>query len=249
MPPKLKIEDITEALLDSKVLEAVANALNPLLSVAIESALEKRLDVFNSTLRQIKADMGRLSTENAELKKQVSASNQRIDELERYSRSENLIIRGLPELSAAERASASPSSQDSSSLRVSHQSVETSVTTFLKDVLHLEVEASDISTAHRLKAGPKDTTRPIIVRFTSRRVRNTVYGAKKLLKGASSKVFISEHLTKLDSDLYYEARRLLRDKKIFAAWTQNGLVHVRFSPDPTSKATIVRCRADLALRP
>jgi hypothetical protein len=111
------------------------------------------------------------------------------------------------------------------------------------------VEKLDISTAHRLKAGPKDKTRPIIVRFSNRDVRNKVYSAKKLLKGSTSGVFISEHLTKPDSELFFEARKLLREKKIFAAWIQNGLVHVRFSPDPGTRATIIRCRADLTLRP
>jgi len=75
-----------------------------------------------------------------------------------------------------------------------------------------------------------------------------VFGAKKLLKGASSRIFISEHLTKVDTDLFFEARRLLREGKIFGAWTMNGVVHVRFSPDPTTKATTVRSHADLALR-
>ena len=76
-----------------------------------------------------------------------------------------------------------------------------------------------------------------------------MYGAKKLLKGSTSSVFVSEHLIKTDSDLFFEARKLLREKKVFAAWTQNGLVHVRFSPDPASRAIIVRSRADLALSP
>ena len=252
MPPKLMPEDLAEALQDSKVLEAIAKALSPLLTASIEATLEKKLDVFNATLRALKTDIGRLteqckglSVENVELKKRVAVSEQRMDDLERYSRCENIVIRGLPESTAAEIASSGSSLQDGAAAGESQKSVEGTVAL----VLHLEVQPSDISTAHRLKAGPKDKTRPIIVRFTSRRVRNQVYAAKKFLKGGTSKVFISEHLTKADSDLFYEARQLLRQKKIFAAWTQNGLVHVRFSPDPTTKATVIRCRADLALRP
>ena len=253
--PKLKTEDFVEALLDPRVLEALTKALTPL-RVSIEAALDNKLESFGATLRALKADNGRLAdqckalaTENAAMKTQLTVCNQRVDELERYSRCDNLVIRGLPESSAAEMASAAPPLQDGATLRESHRSVEASVITFVRKSLKIDIEPSDISTAHRIKAGPKDAARPVIVRFTNRRVRNLVYGAKKQLKGSTSRVFVSEHLIKTDSDLFFEARKLLREKKIFAAWTQNGLVHVRFSPDPATRAIVVRGRADLALRP
>jgi hypothetical protein len=253
--PKLKPEDFVEALLDPRVLEALTKALTPL-RVSIEAALSNKLESFGATLRALKADNGRLAdqckalaAENAAMKTQLTGCNQRVDELERYSRCDNLVIRGLPESSAAEMASAAPPLQDGATLRESHRSVEASVITFVRESLKIDIEPSDISTAHRIKAGPKDAARPVIVRFTNRRVRNLVYGAKKQLKGSTSRVFVSEHLIKTDSDLFFEARKLLREKKIFAAWTQNGLVHVRFSPDPATRAIVVRGRADLALRP
>lgn len=251
---KLKPEDFAELLSDPRVLEALTKALAPLKN-SIEAALDKKIDSLGATLRALKADNGRLSdqckalsAENGELKKQLSTCSQRVDDLERYSRADNIIIRGLHERTAAEMASAAPSLLDGTTLLDGHVSVESTVMAFCKDTLKIDVQPSDISTAHRVKAGAKDTVRPVIVRFTSRRVRNLVIGARKLLKGSSSRVYISEHLTKTDSDLFYEARRLLREKKLFAAWTQNGLVHVRLSPDPSTRATTVRCRADLALR-
>jgi hypothetical protein len=253
--PRLKLEDFVKALLDPRIMKALTKALTPLRE-SIEASLEKKLESYGVTLRALKADNGRLTDqcnalmlENADIKKQLSACSQRVDELERYSRSDNLIIRGLPESSAAERASAAPPLHDGATLQDSHRSVEASVVSFVKDALKIDIQPTDISTAHRIKAGLKDTTRPVIVRFTNRRVRNLVYGAKKLLKGTSSRIFVSEHLTKADSDLFFEARKLLQEKKIFAAWTQNGLVHVRLSPDPTTRATVVRTCADLALRP
>ena len=256
MPAKIKPEDIAEALLDSKVLEAVAKALHPLLTGTIESAIAKKLDVFNAALSTLKSETlrlteqcGKLSKENAELRKQLDFGNGRIDDLERYSRCDNLIIRGLPETSIAETASPAPSLRDNAALRDSHTSVEKTVLSFLKDSLHLDVLPSDISTAHRIRSSAKDSVRPIIVRFSHRRVCNLVYSARAQLKSAKSNVFISDHLIKSDSDLFFEACKLLREKKIFAAWTQHGLVHVRFSPDPSTKPTIVRTRADLALRP
>ena len=255
-PPKLNPEDFVEALLDPRVLEAVTKAMTPL-TRALEQTLTKRLDTLATTLRTMREETGRLTeqcktlaTENIELKKRVEVSERRVDELERYSRCDNLIIRGLPESSFAERASDAPASaDDGTTLRNSHKSVETSVLTFIKDALHVDIAPADISTAHRLKAGTKDTSRPVIVRFTSRHMRNEVYRARMKLRDSTAGVFLSEHLTKTDADLFYDARKLVKEKKIFAAWTQNGLVNVRFSSDPSSKATVVRSHADLALRP
>jgi len=93
------------------------------------------------------------------------------------------------------------------------------------------------------------TIRPIIVQFTSRRVRNEVHQSRKLLKGSSSRFYISEHLTKNAADLFFDARRLQREKKIHGTWTQNGMVYVKFSSCPTARAEIIRQKSDLNLRP
>lgn len=248
MPPKVKPEDLVEALLDPRVLDAVTKALAPTTS-SIEAKLSKKLESFTATIQALQDKCKALSAENADLKKQLRDTDRRIDDIERYTRCDNIIIRGLPESSMAERASAGSVPDDGSLLREGLKSVEESVISFIKKSLHVDVTSADISTAHRLKAGPKDSIRPVIVRFANRRVRNDVFNAKKLLKGTSSKVFVSEHLTTSDSVLFYEARKLLRDKKIFGTWTKNGLVYVRFSPDPSAKASIVRSHADLCLRP
>jgi len=102
---------------------------------------------------------------------------------------------------------------------------------------------------HRMRAGPKDKCRPVIVRFTNRRVRNMVYAARKELKDLSDRVYISEHLTKAASDLFFDARRMVREKKIFAAWTQNGLVHICFTSDQAARAIVVKCKADFNPKP
>lgn len=255
MPPKVKPDDFIEALLDSKVVDAFAKALAPFISLSIEESLKTKLTVFETSIRDLKTENARLNDkcvtvekEYSNIKKLVDSQARRIDDLEIYSRSDNLIIRGLPEQSLAERATGATNLDDGNSLLNGYSSVETTVITFCRDALGVEIKQGDISIAHRLKAGIKDVTRPVIVRFANRRIRNLVYSSKKCLKGHTSRVFISEHLTKTSSDLFYEARRLLREKKIFGAWTQNGQVFVRFSPDPSTRGTLIRCAADLNLR-
>ena len=94
---------------------------------------------------------------------------------------------------------------------------------FLNTSMSVKVQSQDISVAHRLKAGPRDKTRPLIVRFVNRKVRNEVHRSKKKLKDIpSNEIYISEHLNKSTSDLFYSARKMV--KRIAAAWTQNGQV-------------------------
>ena len=192
------------------------------------------------TIREVKAENARLNgkcegliAENLRLTKSVEEQKKRLDDMDAYSRSDNLIIRGLPERRAAERASASPSLDDgASALKEGSGSVEATVLDFCNEVLGVRVDERDISIAHRLKATKNEQVRPVIVRFVNRKTRNAVYEARKRLKDLNKSIFVSEHLSKSASDLFYEARKLLKEKKIHGTWTQNGQVLVKFSSDP-----------------
>lgn len=262
-PPSPLCEELIEALLDPRLVEAFHKALSPLIAKSIDAAiapLAKQLDGMTGTLREVKAENVRLTKrceavekENERLDKVVAEHGRRLEDMEAYSRTDNLIIRGLPESSAAERATDAPSLDGGAhggahALREGHEAVESSVLTFFNRTLGVNVLPQDISVAHRIKAGKSDKVRPVIVRFANRKARNDVYRARTQLKGANNTVFIAEHLTKATSELFFEARKLLREKKVYGAWTQNGLVNVRFSPDKSVRASVVRSVADLALR-
>jgi len=265
-------DELIEALLDAKLVEALAAALSPYITKLIDSHVSARFDALDKSLNELKAlgeatkksndtlkqeavrlrrSCEALKEENALLKKQLDEQAARVEDLDVYSRSDNLIIKGLPEQSYAERATdSSDASRPAPPSAASHLAVETTVLAFCRDALKLDVSPQDISTAHRLKAGPRDTSRPIIVRFTSRRVRENVFRAKKMLKDAPlpNRVFISEQLTKSASSLFYEARKRQREKKLTSAWTHNGQVFVKFGSDAGEKATLVKSVLDLNVR-
>ena len=249
--PRSMADELLEALLDTRVTEALAKALSPFITLSIEEAIGKKFEGLTEAVRDLRGEATRLKKrcddlqdENARLATTCAAQGRQLDDLECYSRNENIIIRGLPEQSAAERATQAVSLDDDPVLNESHLSVESTVQQFCMDILGVEVQEQDISIAHRLKAGKKETTRPIIVRFATRRVRNLVLRAKKKLKDCGKNIFISEHLTKTNSELFYEARKMLKEKKIFATWTMNGLVHVKYTADARTKAVVIKSRAD-----
>jgi hypothetical protein len=186
-----------------------------------------------------------LKKENVDMRIQLTTQGGRLESMEAYSRLDNLIIKGLPETSYAEHATHGSASADESLHVESHSAVESTVISFCRDSLHIDISPSDISTAHRIRAGGKDKVRPVIIRFTNRRIRDAVYRAKKLLKTATKPIFISEHLTKMSSELFYESRKLLREKKIHSTWTHNGQVFVKVSANSTAKPLLIKCQADI----
>jgi hypothetical protein len=132
--------------------------------------------------------------------------------------------------------------------------VESSVLQLCNDTLGIEVSSKDISVAHRLKAGKNDRYRPIIVRFASRKVRDEIFRAKRKLfaprdrdgssSGNTEKIYISEHLTRGVSNIFFEARKMVRDKRLASAWTHKGLVNVKYSAEANEKPTVIRALAD-----
>src|SRR5882757_6643202 len=98
MGPKVKHDEILDVMLDPRSVEAIAKALAPFISSAIDKCLTDRLS-------SLLGHMDELRAENDSLRKELADQNTRLDDLEAYSRSDNLIIRGLPEKSVAERAS------------------------------------------------------------------------------------------------------------------------------------------------
>jgi len=176
-------DDLIESILDPRVVEAIAKALAPFVRKTVG-------DVLSTKLEGLISDLPRLKDENTPLRARILDQDLRIDELEAYSRSDNLIVRGLPENSMAERASVSGGADKVLHLAIT-ESVESKFIAFCKDSLNVFVQPSDISITHRLKADPKDKVRSTLVRFTTCKARKEVFGAKRLLKSSAGGIFIS----------------------------------------------------------
>ena len=95
----------------------------------------------------------------------------------------------------------------------------------------------------------KNKSPNIIVRFISRKTRNSVYKERKKLKNGDAgkstiqRVFINENLTKKNKQLFY----LANDKRKRFGWkyirTNNGRIHLRQNDD--GKAITIRHEKDL----
>ena len=91
-----------------------------------------------------------------------------------------------------------------------------------------------ISVAHRLAKKTNATTTnsnyqqksAVIVRFSSRGVRDAVYAARKSLKDHQPAVYINEDLTEKNQKLFKLSREAVRNHKFISTWTFR--VHVEY---------------------
>jgi hypothetical protein len=81
--------------------------------------------------------------------------------------------------------------------------------------------------ATRIKKGAQHSVRPILVRFSRRVTRDTIYAARRRLFESRAGIFINEHLSKMNSSLFFDARKMVKEHRIHSAWTRGGAVFVK----------------------
>lgn len=242
-------EDIVEQVLDERVIDVLVTRLLTCLTPKFE-------ELFNKLAHDFKLQLGKLVEKSAKeiFTQECGALTQKITDLEVENsalrlqveegainyRMDNLVIHGLPEASFAESVSGVAASSDVPPPSQASQETVKCVVNLCKDRLGIVVDESLISSAYRIPRGKKDAHRPVIVRFTSHRVRNSVLAARKSLRATtpghgSTPIYINEHLTRTSSAIFARARAMQREKKIFATWTMNGAVYVRRSDSPGDK--------------
>jgi hypothetical protein len=265
MPPKNKsnTEDIIDALLDPKVIEALGKALGATISTIVEQSIDSKFATLMGTVKGLTERVSKLESSVKKLDDDNRELHSQINRMEGYTRGENLILHGLKESCFAEAASASAlgqGSQDgvmlsSGSMGESvgptetSEHVERAVIQFCSTALNVHLTRSDISVAHRLKKknlpGRPDQPAPIIVRFANRRSRNAVYAARKTLRQSCPGAYVNEHLTQENAALFRTARQLIKSKKIQRAWTTNGNVFIKISDMPGTVPIRVNDMKDL----
>lgn len=231
-----RVDDLIAALKDERVQEVFGSIF--------ESRLQKIVDTvarLSAEFNSAKEDIDALKTENDQLKLQIQSMNDmiqsntaRTEQLDSYSRLDNIIIKGLPDTYAAtaqpatsESASAEPTADEA---REDRDTTLAAVLNLCEKHLKVNITANDISLTHRLPKGRADKYRPVIVRFANRRSRDVVYKARRELRNSrpvSSPIYINEHLTKKADELFTACRRIWKNGAIASTWTWNGSVYIK----------------------
>ncbi|XP_054290921.1 uncharacterized protein LOC129005905 [Macrosteles quadrilineatus] len=233
---KLTLHDlmtkITEIADNQKTQEVNFNksyeALNEKLEENIKINMEQRTTIENS-LRLI----NELIQENKSLNKKVLELEQKVEDMEQYSRANTLEIHGIP-----------------------YQKGE-DVIGVVKEVgkaLDLNIADTMIDACHRLgkDLGPNNKPPGIIVKFVrrsdkeemlrKRRIKNTL-STRHLNLAMDQPVYINEALSPARRRLFAAARQVKRDKHYKYLWVRGGKIFLR--KEESAAVIHVRCQADL----
>lgn len=184
--------------------------------------MNKRMDILDKQVVDLQRENQGLKDSVKSLLTRIEASNLEVDNLEQYTKSDNLLIHGIP-------------------LPIDG-SKESDIRQLVVDVLgrnmtNIGLNKDSISMAHRLStkqlnqvssSNPSSrSTRPppIIVRFNQREMRNNLLVNRRQLKG--KQLSISEQLTYRRSQLLKKASELVAQNKLDSSWSHDGRILVK----------------------
>ena len=251
-----KVDDFVDLVGEVRVADAIRTCIRTDLDTTIEVMFEKLSAKFIATVQQSLENFAsqqvsqQVADATAPLIERISkleevneGLNLRVDSLENSTRLTNLVIHGLP---SNVWSTASQSAPD----QLVKPDLLTDIIDLCNDKLGIAISASDITTAYRLPVSSAGRSQPVLVKFTSRSMRDRVFQARKslrLLPSASNAehIFFNEHLTKANAHIFSSARKSVREKKTHSAWTAGGLVFVRKSNSTDEKPKLCRTMKDL----
>lgn len=184
-------------------------------------------DEVGSDLKALRKEIQELTRCNLELKSENVRLNQRVEELEQYTRANNLEIKGVP------------AAGDVSEL-----------VKRIGDLVGESITESDIDICHRVPT-PNPDKKNIVVRFVRRCKRNAVL-EKSRKKRITTKdlgfavvdaVYINEHLTRPGKQLLGAAIAKKKQVNWRFVWTTGGKVFAR--RDESAAAVHIRSLSDL----
>ena len=185
-----------------------------------------------------KEEISNLKSLAAALKTQEIKDSIKVDELEQYGRRQNLEIVGVPE------------KEDENT---------NAIVLEVAKMLDVDIMSSHISTSHRLpkkKASSRNNSgsSPIIVRFTSRDIRNQVYANRTKARFVNLKnfsvsdtknIFVNENLIPTRKQLFWKTKQEVKNNSWKYIWTHNGNVFVK--RDGNASITAIKNELDLNL--
>lgn len=197
-PPKFSKDDLKE----------VAGALFLEIKDALLAGLKTEImALVEAETSKLTAEIMELKQTNESLRDTLKTTAQELDELDQYGRRMCLEVSNIPGDTGDPK-----------------EDVEAKFLT-LTGMHNVELTAADIDKCHRLgRFRPEfNKSRRIIVKFANSKARQRIYESRRSLGDG---IFVQDHLTKLRSQLSYEARQLQRSNHILKTWVSGCKVFV-----------------------
>ncbi|KAL1446425.1 hypothetical protein WDU94_005681 [Cyamophila willieti] len=191
----------------------------------------ERMSEMQRTINEMKNKQEQMEIENRELKKKVKDLEASNEDLEQYSRIRNLQLDGIP--------------------KANDEDLEEVV----KEMGHkvgVTIRNEDIDAIHRIPTRSTTNVEPIVVQFTTRKMRDALLKKTKetrinttdiKINGPQKPVFINEHLAPKRKQLLMKAKAKKNEHNFKFLWTKGGKIFVRKTED--SRVIPIRTLDDL----
>lgn len=220
-------EEIRELFLEP---EFVNQFRENIVTPAIAEALNLKMEEMNSRVDGLKKELSAVT-------QKLGAAERKIQQLEAYSRRNNLTITGVPETDG--------------------ENTDQIVLDVAKSA-GVMLSPDDIDVSHRVgRSGTTNNNKPrsLIVKFLSHNVREKLFSARKeksasrvhahplLTTETLRNIYISENLTPENQKLLFVCRKLKAKSQVWAAYSTNGRVKVRLGQ--AQPPILIECITDI----
>lgn len=218
-------EGNSRTVVDNKMSEALMNFENIKLKqdefLRSMDFMSSNFDNFNAKFNEINIALQNidvLQKELTDLKKENQFLKQEIEDLQQYSRRNNIEINGIPERNGE---------------NVSN------IVTKIAETLGVKLNESSIDDCHRVpRRINSKMPKSIVVKFTSRSVKRNIIAASKIhrdrlhlaaigVPDAQGKIFLSDHLTLNNKNLLFKTKAKCRENNYKYVWVSDCKILVR----------------------
>lgn len=191
------------------------------------SDMESKLHAIQDQNEKIKSENQKLTEKIDNLQGLFKSQEIQFNDLEQYTRRNNIRIYGLDDRKKDETA----------------QETMYVVLNFLRDKLGISLKPCDIDIAHRIGRYQDNGNRIVICRFASRLTRNAVMKKRSELKG--SVWVIKDDLTRKNAKLLEKVSEV---RNVKSAWSDNGKIIALLENEGTNKkeTVVVTLKTDVS---
>lgn len=224
-----KSEDLIESLCDDRVINALTSKMAQSFNEVIDSKLnELKLDITNAVQETLdNLITSKIKEISSPLYDKINILEQRVNQLESINYQKDLLIFGYKP--------PTNDSNDEGNVTPSTNSIIPSILDLLKSDLNLHYSSKDINYAFYMKKKEvnKSYSSPILVSFSTTGIKQEILQRVRLVRKQSlksntySRIYYNERLTKSNQEILFQARSLLKDRKIISTWTFKGDVYIK----------------------
>ncbi|KAI5741557.1 hypothetical protein M8J76_014842 [Diaphorina citri] len=140
----------------------------------------------------------------------IDQDQEALEDIQQRSRNMNIVIRGIKEEKTEDVGD---------------------VVMHIGRQLGIDNPENDVQICYRVPSRNKDSPRPIVVKLLNSKTRDIwikKYKSKELWK---KKMYITEHLTPYNQNLFYHTRKLAKESGYKFAWTKDGKIYLKENED------------------